>query len=299
MLAESGRNETHAQRTFVPAVRTRSQPVLQRLDLEFALGGERARTGQLLRRRGVFHQHGERRDARGVGIDAGDKVPRQRRQRAPVAQAPVQIRQLRQRREMIRHQRQARLECAHRRGEAAFLVLAEAELVLVLRVRRRQSRGLAPRRHGAGLARRVEHVAEHEVCVRPMRRQLDRTLRARLGATELAHGKQGRGLVDPGARVIRALRDRLGKAFGRAVIVAARIEQAAEVVQGRGVVRRQGQRMAQGALGLAEFALCRMQAGQVAPVLDRLRREFQGLVQRTPRDVEFALLQGANARQSP
>jgi hypothetical protein len=30
--------------------------------------------------------------------------------------------------------------------------------------------------------------------------------------------------------------------------------------------------MAQGALGLAEFALCRMQAGQVAPVLDRLRR---------------------------
>ena len=54
-----------------------------------------------------------------------------------------------------------------------------------------------------------------------------------------------------------------------------------------------------GALGLAEFALCRMQAGQVAPVLDRLRREFQGLVERTPRDVEFTLLQGANARQTP
>ena len=130
MLAETGRNESHPQRAFAATVRARPEALLQRFDFQFASRGKRACAGQLLGGRGVFHQHRKRRDSRSAGFDAGNQAPRQRRQRAPVAQPPVHEGELRQRRPIVGDQRQACLERAHRRGETAFAFKADRVLAV-------------------------------------------------------------------------------------------------------------------------------------------------------------------------
>ena len=197
----------------------------------------------------------------------------------PVADAPLEVHQLRQGRPEVRLD----LECAlvGTRGLLVFAVLVErqGELIQVAWVVRRIACGFAVRRFGLHRAAGFgEDVAEHEVRVGPLRRELDRAARAGFGALQLAQREQRAGLIQPGACVVGTLRDRAREAIGCAVIVAARIEQAAEIVQSGCMAGFERERAPQCTLGVIPLRASGVQAGEIAQHFERMRRQLSAVV---------------------
>ena len=177
----------------------------------------------------------------------------------------MQENELRQRGHVLRRIAHAGFVGADRSGEIALTVERDAELILDLHARGRQARRFAIGDERRGFAIRFEQdVAEHEMCVRPRRRELHGTARTRFGAFDMPDGEKRGGLIEPRACVVGFLHDGFRETFRGAVVIAACVEQAAEIVERGGILRRQRQRAAQRLFGFVEAAGGGVHAGHVA-----------------------------------